>query len=299
MEPKIPGGYIFLSRKIIDSAIWGKPPLYLKVWVYLLSKAQHTDYKQLKRGQLVTSIPEIIKACSWHVGYRLESPSYKEVRSVIEWLKDPVGNISRNPYEGITKGNMKGSMIGTTKGTHGLLVTIDKYDYYQTPENYEGQHEGQDEGNTKDERRETEGHNINKNDKNDTRMNKNDNKIYIPYREIIDYLNLKAGTSYKATSKKTQTLIHARCAEGFSLDDFKTVIDKKITEWKGTEFEKFIRPETLFGTKFESYLNQKEGQPKTNFRAPKTTFNSFDQRTYDMKDLEKKLLGRDGEDDGG
>lgn len=77
------------------------------------------------------------------------------------------------------------------------------------------------------------------------------------YIYIVDYLNQKAGTKYKSSSKKTQTCIHARLAEGFTEDDFKTVIDKKCDEWLGTEFEQYLRPETLFGTKFESYLNAK------------------------------------------
>lgn len=77
------------------------------------------------------------------------------------------------------------------------------------------------------------------------------------YKYIVEHLNQKADTNYKHTSKKTQTCIHARLAEGFTVDDFKTVIDKKCAEWKGTEWEKFLRPETLFGTKFESYLNAK------------------------------------------
>ena len=77
------------------------------------------------------------------------------------------------------------------------------------------------------------------------------------YIYIVDYLNQKAGTKYKASSKKTQTCIHARLAEGFTEDDFKAVIDKKCAEWLGTEFEQYLRPETLFGTKFESYLNAK------------------------------------------
>jgi uncharacterized phage protein (TIGR02220 family) len=80
---------------------------------------------------------------------------------------------------------------------------------------------------------------------------------YIPYEEIINYLNQKAGTHYKHSTKKTKTCIHARLQEGFTIDDFKTVIDKKCAEWIGTEWEKFLRPETLFGTKFESYLNAK------------------------------------------
>ena len=77
------------------------------------------------------------------------------------------------------------------------------------------------------------------------------------YQDIITYLNDKAGTGYRAGSKKTQSCIHARFEEGFTVEDFKTVIDKKCMEWIGTEFEKVLRPETLFGTKFENYLNAK------------------------------------------
>ena len=72
-------------------------------------------------------------------------------------------------------------------------------------------------------------------------------------------MNEKAGTSYKENSKLTRRYISARLAEGFTVEDFKTVITKKVADWKGTEWEKFLRPETLFGTKFESYLNAKSG----------------------------------------
>lgn len=82
----------------------------------------------------------------------------------------------------------------------------------------------------------------------------NSNKdIYI---EVISYLNMVLGTNYKYTTKKTQEHINARLRENYTVDDFKTVIDKKSKEWQGTNMEKFLRPETLFGTKFESYLNQ-------------------------------------------
>lgn len=77
------------------------------------------------------------------------------------------------------------------------------------------------------------------------------------FKTIISYLNNRAGTNYKASSKKTQTCIHARLTDGFTIEDFKIVIDKKCTEWIGTEYEKYLRPETLFGTKFEGYLNAK------------------------------------------
>ena len=80
----------------------------------------------------------------------------------------------------------------------------------------------------------------------------------IPFQEVVEYLNEKAETKYRHTGSKTQTLIKARCSEGFSLDDFKKVIDIKVNEWLNDKsMNKYLRPETLFGTKFESYLNQK------------------------------------------
>ncbi|PVY81999.1 conserved phage C-terminal domain-containing protein [Convivina intestini] len=81
---------------------------------------------------------------------------------------------------------------------------------------------------------------------------------HTPYPEIIDYLNDKADKKFKHKSSKTRKLIKARYNDGFDLDDFKRVIDNKVSEWKGSpDMNQYLRPETLFGTKFESYLNQK------------------------------------------
>lgn len=76
--------------------------------------------------------------------------------------------------------------------------------------------------------------------------------------QIVSFLNEKTGKSYKAASKKTRTLIHARMKEGFTIEDFKTVIAKKCADWLNDDkMDQYLRPETLFGTKFESYLNEK------------------------------------------
>jgi len=76
------------------------------------------------------------------------------------------------------------------------------------------------------------------------------------YKPIIDFLNNKCGTHYRHNTDKTKESINARINEGFTLQDFKIVIEKKADEWTGTKYEKYLRPQTLFGTKFESYLNQ-------------------------------------------
>ena len=80
----------------------------------------------------------------------------------------------------------------------------------------------------------------------------------VPYQEVVEYLNQKTGKNFKHTSKVTQRHIRARLAEGFTVNDFKQVIDKKCSDWlRDQKMKEYLRPETLFGTKFESYLNSK------------------------------------------
>ena len=87
-------------------------------------------------------------------------------------------------------------------------------------------------------------------------------KEVIPYVEIINYLNDASGKNYRSSTRKTKDLIKARWNEGFRLEDFKKVIDTKNNEWKNDQkMKKFIRPDTLFGTKFEGYLNQDTSIP--------------------------------------
>ena len=78
----------------------------------------------------------------------------------------------------------------------------------------------------------------------------------IPYKEIIDYLNSKTGKKYRDNVQKNKSLIKARWSEGYRLEDFKQVIDNMVKDWSGTKYAKYLRPETLFGTKFDGYLNQ-------------------------------------------
>lgn len=87
--------------------------------------------------------------------------------------------------------------------------------------------------------------------------------------EIIDYLNEKNKSDFKTNTNKTKSLINARLKEGFTVDDFKSVIDVKTDEWKNdSHYKKYLQPSTLFGGNFEGYLNQaKISKPK----APQTT----------------------------
>lgn len=74
--------------------------------------------------------------------------------------------------------------------------------------------------------------------------------------QTIQYLNKVAGTDYKPDFDSTIKLLENLTKNGYTLEQFKSVIDKKWSDWKGTKYQTFIRPSTLFGNKFEIYLNE-------------------------------------------
>ena len=94
----------------------------------------------------------------------------------------------------------------------------------------------------------------------------NANNVTSDINNIIDYLNKKVDKEYRYVESHKKH-IRARLNEGFTINDFKSVIDIKVAEWKETDFEKYLRPKTLFGTKFDDYLNQ-----KTNHHEPEREF---------------------------
>lgn len=109
--------------------------------------------------------------------------------------------------------------------------------------------------------------------------------------DIIAYLNHVVGTKYTVRCKSTNEKITARLREGHTVDDFKTVIDKKYAQWgNDPKMAQYLRPETLFSAAhFESYLNEvvtKVGKKKTN------TFEDFNQRQYDYDELLKDIGGQ-------
>lgn len=91
-----------------------------------------------------------------------------------------------------------------------------------------------------------------------TKSTKTSIELNTNIKYIVDYLNQKTNSAYRPNTPKTVSLIKARLSEGFTVDDFKKVIDTMTAEWRGTDMEKFLRPETLFGTKFEGYLNRRK-----------------------------------------
>lgn len=99
-------------------------------------------------------------------------------------------------------------------------------------------------------------------------INENVNKDINVIKDIITYLNNKLGTKYRYTTKDIQSHIRARLKEGFEYEDFIVVIDKKYDKWyNDPKMSDYLRPQTLFGTKFQSYLNEKGASNDKSWRS--------------------------------
>ena len=104
----------------------------------------------------------------------------------------------------------------------------------------------------------------NKTDNNE--IDNNNNKLSI-CKEIISYLNLKAKKNFKVSTASHQKFIKARLKEGYVLEDFKKVVDIMVAKWKGTEYEQYLQPQTLFGNKMDNYLNQSMPRKAQSFQS--------------------------------
>ncbi|TDM15860.1 hypothetical protein ERX55_01530 [Macrococcus bovicus] len=237
-------------------------PLHLKVWLYILMKARHEadETKGFERGECLISIPEIQEVCSYKVGYRTEKPTKHQIDNILRWL--------RKTSEATNEYDVNTPMITTTKTTRGMVVKVHNYNVYQDPKNYEYDKESDNENTTNTKRLRQQPDTIHKN----VKELKNDKEI----KDIIEYLNSQTSKSFRHNTKKTQSLINARLNEGYSVDDFRTVIDNKTSQWlNDPSNNKYLRPETLFGNKFESYLNERL-VPSTNQSSDNETFNITD-----------------------
>lgn len=215
----IPGGYILVARKLLESGIMEKPPLYAKMWLWMLLQASWKDHGMLKRGQFFTSIDRMRDAFSYKIGYRVIRPSAKEIRSAYDFLT-------------------KGAMIGTAKVTHGMIITILNYDLYQDALNYEGHTEGHDEGTPRG-----------------TILRKKEKERNI-YREnalaVLSYLNEKTGKRYRDTG-----FIEARLEDGGTVDDCRKIIDVKLRDPHFKANPRFLNPQTLFRKiHWDTYVNE-------------------------------------------
>ena len=226
-------GWIKLHRKILDNPVVMKDADHLTVWVYLLLVATHKDLPTmyggkkiiLHPGQLVTGRKKISKATG------VNESKVKRILNLFE----------------------SDQQIDQRKERYGTLISINAWNEYQLCDQQNDQ-QVTNEWPTSDQRVTTIQEDKNKR----TQEVKKD--IYSQEcSEIVSFLNEMCGTSYRASSKKTKDLIHARLNEGFTVEDFRTVIYRKGKQWMNDpKMCKFLRPETLFSNKFEGYLNEKD-----------------------------------------
>ncbi len=223
-------GYVKLYRKLIDSRTFQNEGL-LKVWIWCLLKANHKEaWVPISIGKGITEI---------HV----------EPGQFIFGRDKAAAELRMNPST-VWKRIKKLKNLGNCdiqSSSHYSIITIINWDTYQPKEKN---------GDSQSNSQVTAG-DTNKNDKNEKKDILSGKNPTPPHKKIVSYLNQKTGKKFKSTTQKTKSQINARWNEGFSLDDFKHVINVKTEEWiNDPKMKNYLRPATLFGTKFDAYLNQ-------------------------------------------
>lgn len=257
-------GWICLYRSIVECELWNEKPFdRARAWIDLLLMANHKDKSflfgnkviEVKRGELITSQSKLSNRWGWSrrkiQDYLklLERLGMVSTKSTAKYTSVTVINYSK--YQNL--GTSESTTDGTTKEQVTSIKKAGKEQVTSTNNNVEQCLTTTNNGNNEEQ---VEQIKIN------TLSSKLDHSDIVT---IIDYLNDMAGTHYRPQTNATVGLIKARMNEGFTVEDFKTVIGKKCYEWKNdSQYAKFLRPQTLFGNKFESYLNQRQPVKQSN-----------------------------------
>lgn len=254
MTNQIPGGCSILANKIFQSAIWRKPPQYVRSFLRLVGWAAYKDgyiFKGhvLKRGELITTYGEIAGALSYTFNRAIITPSIKEIRIMLSWLQSE-GMILMKPLIDGTSAN-KGRPTDLTRAYVGVLISIVNYDIYQNLQNYKGRDKGRpssEQGQLGE---------IREKEKNRYRENA---------LQILTYLNEKTGKRYRETS-----FIEARLKEGGTLEECKRIIDTKSKDSYFVENPKYLNPQTLFRkSHWDVYVNESLPLPTGKTQQPST-----------------------------
>jgi hypothetical protein len=140
----IPGGGFILARRIFNSEIWLKPPLYLKVWIWILGRANHSDLKKggrvFKRWEFVSTYDEIIKAAAHYHNRKHVVPTLKQIRIILAWLEGQV-MIAVQPIRASERPT-GADPRARTRAYVGIKIVIINYDSYQDLNHYKGRHKG-------------------------------------------------------------------------------------------------------------------------------------------------------------
>lgn len=224
-------GWIKLHRTLLDNPVVMKDAEHLAIWTWLLLNATHNGTEVMFQGRRIRLNPGEL------------TTGRKKIAEAL--------HVSESKVQRVLKAFENEHQIEQRTDRQCRLISILKWSEYQEDEQRNEQQVNND--CTTSEQR------VNTKQECKNERTKEDNRYSSSTREIVAYLNEMTGSHYKPGTRKTQDLIKARMNEGFTVDDFKVVIYKKTKEWKNDpKMVKFLRPETLFGNKFEGYLNQKE-----------------------------------------
>lgn len=239
-------GYIKLFRQIVDWEWYDDIPT-CRLFIHLLLKVNHADRnwqgKKIERGSCITSLASLST----------------ETNLTVKQIRRALSNLSKT-------GEIE--KIGANQNT---LIIVLKYVDFQGPTSVEGKQKANG-GQTKDMQKTNEGqtkgkqratNNNVKNIKND----KNNNNLYCSsdeelemnqiIRTIVEILNIETEKEFSPDAKLTRKLIQDKLNAGYSLADFKCVIEKKCDAWKSDPVMKsYLKPSILFGNKFDEYLNE-------------------------------------------
>lgn len=271
-------GYVKLWRKSMDNRIFSNPDLW-KVWTWCLMKANHkNNWMSIKTGRGFTEIK--VEKGQFIFGRNTAAKELDMKPSTI-WKRmlklETVGNL-----------NIQSNKVCS-------IITICNWESYQEKVTDKEQVFGTtSERQVKDKCITSD---TNKNDKHVENVKNVNKKDIVFIKKIIEYLNLKTGKNFKANTETTKKHINARLKEKYVFEDFKKVIDIKTAEWTETEYEKYLQPNTLFGPKFENYLNQKPFIPKEPLKKETTlekmmrSQNEAEKERKDKKAQQNQMVG--------
>ena len=245
-------GWIKLHRKIKDHWIFDNPD-YFRAWAIMIMRANHK-----KKGFIINNMP-------------ITCDRGQCALSKSNWATEFGTGWTRQKVRTFFKKLEADGMIVTSEITNTTTkLTICNYGDYQSSEpsgeptynqpltnpqptlNQPVTTNKDLKNNKNEEKKKNEDNKKNKENKIDSSNNSNKESI----NEIVDYLNSKTGKKYRSSTGDTVSKIKARLNDKYTVEDFKKVIDTKVNNWTGTEYEKFLQPSTLFGNNFDNYLNE-------------------------------------------
>ncbi|WP_254250525.1 DnaD domain-containing protein [Macrococcus equipercicus] len=283
--------------------------MYLKVWIYILTKARHNPKGNFERGELLISIPELQDACSHKVGYRVEKPSKTQIFNILEWLRRTHEDTDEDYGENDDEMNTNGTMIRTTKTTRGIIVKVCNYNVYQDPKNYErndGRNDERTTNGTTDRTtvgtmRERQGDTIHKNVKNDKELKNDKNvrsivyddtfqQVYQNYQENIEMnpspmTNQKIQQDYESYGK--EIMMHAIEKSAYGGNHDYKFINWLLNDWKK---RKLTTVEEI--KLYEQQRQTKQTYGKTNSSYEKTPdwIANKNQQVQEVSEEEKRKL---------